>query len=93
MANEFQETVAIDLKFYNKSFVLVYIIDLCTCLSASVAIPNKNLETMLKFIFKIWVSVYRTPSKFLTENGSEFTNKEFINTLQITRYYSKNYCC
>lgn len=42
---------------------------------------------MLTFTFKIWVSIYGAPEKFLTDNGGEFANTEFIkmtNNLGIT---------
>ena len=77
MATEFQETVAMDLKFYD-SKILIHLVDYCTRLSASSFIPNKNSDTILTFIFKIWVSIYGAPEKFLTDNGGEFVNEKFI---------------
>ena len=77
MATEFQETVAMDLKFYD-SKILIHLVDYCTRLSASSFIPNKNSDTILTFIFKIWVSIYGAPEKFLTDNGGEFVNTKFI---------------
>ena len=77
MATEFQETVAMDLKFYN-SKILLHLVDHCTRLSASSFILNKNPNTILTFIFKIWVSVYGAPERFLTANGGEFANAKFI---------------
>lgn len=77
MATEFQETVAMDLKFYNNK-ILLHLIDHSTRLSASSFIPNKNPDTILTFIFKIWISIYGAPQKFLTDNGGEFANSKFI---------------
>ena len=34
--------------------------------------------TILTFIFKVWVSVYGAPEKFLANNGGEFANAKFI---------------
>ena len=42
MATEFQETVAIELKFYDSKFLL-HLVDHSTQLSASTFIPNKTL--------------------------------------------------
>ena len=76
-ATEFLETVAMDLKFYHGKIIL-HLIDHCTRLSASTLIPNKNPETIVKAIFKIWISVYGTTKSFLTDNGGEFANTQFI---------------
>ena len=77
MATKFQETVAMDLKFYNGKIIL-HLIDHCTRLSASALIPDKNPETIIKYTFKIWISVYGSAEKFLTDNGGEFANEKFI---------------
>ena len=77
MATEFQETIAMDLKFYNDK-ILLHLVNHSARLSASSFIPNKNLDTILTHIFKIWISVYAAPEKFLTDNGGEFANSKFI---------------
>ena len=77
MATEFQETVAMDLKFYSGK-ILLHLVDHSTRLSTSSFIPNKNPDTILTYIFKIWVPVYGAPEKFLTDNGGEFANSKFI---------------
>ena len=77
-ASQFQETVAMDLKFYREKIIL-HLIDHCTRLSASCVIPNKKPETIVKHIFKIWISVFGSPEKFLSDNGGEFANQVFIN--------------
>ena len=76
MATEFQETVAMDLKFYNGK--IVHLADHSTRLSASSFIPNKNPDTILTDMFKILISVYGTPEKFSADNGGEFANSKFI---------------
>ena len=76
MATEFQETVAMDLKFYNGKILNLF--DHSTWLSASWFMPNKNPDTVLTYIFEIWISVYGAPEKFLTDNGGEFANSKFI---------------
>ena len=77
MATNFQETVAMDLKFCHGK-ILLHLIDQCTRLSASCTIPDKNPDTVIKAIFKIWISVYGSAEKFLTDNGGEFANSDFI---------------
>ena len=77
MATEFQEVVAMDLKQY-KGRQILHLVDLCTRLSAAIFIPNKNKETIVKALFQIWISVYDGPKKFMSDNGGEFANSEFI---------------
>ena len=77
MANHFQDTVIMDLKIYHWQNIFP-LIGLCTCLSATTFIPNKNKETIIKHIFHVWIAVYGTPYKFLTDNGSEFANSKLL---------------
>ena len=76
-ASSFHETVKMDLIFCHGK-ILLHIIDLCTQLSASTVVSNKNPDTIIKAIFKIWISVYGSAEKFLTDNGKEFANNNFI---------------
>ena len=77
MTSNFQETVAMDFKFCHGK-ILLHIIDHCTQLSASTIVSNKNLDTIIKAIFKIWISSYGSAEKFLMDNGGEFANNNFI---------------
>ena len=79
MASRFQETVAMDLKYY-QGHTFLHLIDMCTCLSAATFVPNKNKDTILKAIFHIWIAVYGSQDKILVENGGEFANTEFNET-------------
>ena len=47
-------------------------------MSASNVVSNKNPDPIIKVIFKIWISVYGSAEKFLTDNGGEFANNNFI---------------
>jgi len=77
MAAEFQEVVAMDLKQYDGKQIL-HLVDVCTRLSAASFIPNKNKKTIVEALFKIWLAVYGAPKKFLSDNGGEFANSEFL---------------
>ena len=83
VASKFLECVAMDLKFYKK-YILLHLIDHATHLSASAVIPSKKPETIIKKIFQIWISVYGLPEKFLSDNGGEFANQEFVNMCEAT---------
>ena len=76
MSNLFLETVAMDLKHY-KSKILLHIVDHSSRLSASIIIPNKQPEPIIKYIFKSWISAFGSPAEFLTDNGGEFANSMF----------------
>ena len=58
-----------DLKFSHGK-ILLHINDHCTRLLASTVISNKYPDTIIKAIFKIWISVYGSAEKFLTDNDS-----------------------
>ena len=77
MATEFQETVAMDLKQY-KGKQILHLVDLCTRLSAATFIANKKSTTIVKALFQIWICVFGSPRKFMSDNGGEFANAEFI---------------
>ena len=77
LAAEFQDVVAMDLKQYNGKQIL-HLVDICTKLSAASFIPNKNKETIVEALFRIWLAVYGAPKKFLSDNGGEFANSEFL---------------
>ena len=72
-ATEFNEMVGMDLKQYDSKIIL-HLVDLCTRLSAACFIPNKKPSTIVNAIFKIWIAIYGSPIKFLSDNGGEFAN-------------------
>ena len=81
-ANSFQETVALDLKFYT-SKILLHLIDHATRYSACAMIPSKRPEQVVKAMFSHWISIFGPPRKFLSDNGGEFINQEFIDLCEV----------
>ena len=73
----FQDTVAMDLKFY-KGKILLHLIDHATHLSACTRVPSKHQESIIKGIFTHWISVYGPAKQFLKDNGGEFVNEDFV---------------
>ena len=65
-----------DLKWFRK-MQLLHLIDHATRLSACAIIRSKKKEVVIKEIFRIWISIYGCPEKFLSDNGGEFNNDEF----------------
>ena len=85
MSNQFQQTVAMDLKQFEGRFML-HMIDMCTRLSAGIFIPNKNKEIIIRAIFRIWIAVYGSPEKIVVDNSGEFakTSLKCVTTLEST---------
>ena len=75
MASTFNETIAVDLKVWNKYYFLV-IVDLATRFCAATVLTNKEASTIIKGLFMSWISVFGRPRKILTDNGREFNNVE-----------------
>ena len=76
-ANFFQDTVALDLKFY-QSRILIHLIDHATRYSACGQISSKRPEIVVKAMFSLWITIFGPPQKFLSDNGGEFINQEMI---------------
>ena len=75
-ANHFQETVAMDLKFYNKKICSLLLTTVQDCL-LPLSSPKKNPDTLIKATFKLWISVYGSAETFLYNNGGECANGDF----------------
>ena len=75
MALQFLECIAIDLKFYRKH-MLLQMIDHATLADL---ITSKKPYIIIREILQLWISVYRLPQKFLSDNGGELANDHFTN--------------
>ena len=80
MASTFQETVALDLKFYNGK-IIFHLIDHATRLSAGSIVPNKNPENIIKHMLKHWISVYGAAETFLSYNGGNLLTNNSLNSV------------
>ena len=77
LATVFNETVALDLKTYRNGYML-HMIDHATRYSQSCFIRNKQKATIVKAVIKFWIGILGSPDKFLSDNGGEFVNDEFV---------------
>ena len=77
LATEFNECEAMDLKHYKNDIWLLHLIDHATRFSASSVIKSKKSDVIIEQIYKIWISIFGAPVKFLSDNGGEFNNAEF----------------
>ena len=56
-ASDFNESVAMDLKFFDSKIVL-HIIDHFTRYSAACVIPSKHRDTIITYVLKCWISIF-----------------------------------
>ena len=77
LASSFNEVVAMDLKMFDGKWIL-HLIDHLSRFSAACFIKSKKPEEIIENIFKIWISVFGPPAKFLSDNGGEFMNSQFL---------------
>ena len=78
-----------DLKFYNGK-ILLHIIDHASRLSSGSRVSSKDPVVIIKSIFKNWIAVYGRPYKFLSDNGGEFMNHQFIDMCEKMNVSVKN---
>ena len=77
MTTNFQECVAMDLKFCSGNIIL-HLVNHAKRLSSSKIIKSKGPKEIIDNIFKIWMQIYGAPGKFLTYKGGEFANSQFL---------------
>ena len=75
-ASSFNESVAMDLKFFG-SLMVLHIIDHFTRYSAACVIPSKSRDIIIANVLKIWVSIFGTPLQLLCDMGKEFNNEDY----------------
>lgn len=75
LSTEFNETVAMDIKFIMGHPVL-HLIDHVTRYSAACRLNNKKPESVIQAILSHWIRIFGHPKYFLFDNGGEFDNKE-----------------
>ena len=76
-ASAFNETLAMDLFFYEGKIVL-HLIDHLTRFSAGRICKSKQPGEIIKAIFDCWISIFGAPGKILSDNGREFANEEML---------------
>ena len=76
-ARVFNQTVAMDLKEYSKNVWFLHLIDLATRYSAAAVIRSKDKDVIAKKLCQIWIAIFGSPHKFLSDNGGEFSNEVY----------------
>ena len=77
LADEFNETVAMDLKFFDGKIIL-HLVDHLTRFSTGIICKSKEPKEIVSAIIRSWVSIFGPPRKFLMDNGGEFANETMI---------------
>ena len=77
LATRVNECVGMDLKFHLGNIIL-HLVDHVSRLSLGCRLSSKKPEVIIKGIFKSWIQHRGAPQKFLTDNGGEFMNDQFL---------------
>ena len=57
---------------------MLHMIDHAMRYSHSCFIRNKQKATIIRAVIKFWIGIFGSPDKFLSDNGGEFINDEFV---------------
>ena len=79
-AKDFNDTVAMDIKEYDKgkNIYFQHMIDHKTRFSTAKVVRTKNKETVVQSVFTHWINVFGPPKQFMTDNGGEYVNSSFV---------------
>lgn len=76
LSKDFNESIAMDLKFY-KNKPILHIIDHATRFSAASVVRSKDRDVIISKVFEIWITFFGSPGQILSDNGGEFANEDF----------------
>ena len=75
IATTFNQTIAVDLKFFDNK-IIFHMIDLFSRFSRATIIPSKDPNIIIKHFLLHWVSIFSSPQTFFSDNGGEFENEQ-----------------
>ena len=78
----FNDIVAMDLKMLEDKTWILHAIDTLTRYSGVVPVRSKAAKEIVEKLFRIWISIFGRPNKFITDNGGEFINNDFTEMCQ-----------
>ena len=77
LVKDFNDVVALDLKQSNKTHYILYMIDLITKFTLGCFIKDKQPETIIDSVMKLWIgSGFGAIKKHLADNGGEFASEQ-----------------
>lgn len=77
MAEDYNQTVAIDLHELKKNVWYFHMIDEFTRFSAAAIITSKQSSVIVNNFMKHWIAVHGPSKAVLSDNGAKFNNEEF----------------
>ena len=79
LAKSFNDVVAMDLKEWRKGTYILYLIDMFSRFTVARWIRNKSPPVIIENMMVMWMGAgLGSPKKFITDNGGEFANREFL---------------
>ena len=79
LGTDFNQVMCIDLKeVEHKKTWFLPLIDSVTRYSQACLVHTKHQDEIIRQIYRIWISYFGCPKKFLSDNAGEFANKSFI---------------
>ena len=78
LVNDFNDVLAIDLKFVtvnNRKYTILHLIDAFTRFSAASIVSSKHKEVIVATTMKQWVATFGKPKSLFSDNGGEFNNE------------------
>ena len=76
MAREFNEVVAMDLKYWRKGLWILHLVDMFSRYTMSEIILRKKPEEVIHAIMVCWIGVFGVMKAVLSDNGGEFSSDE-----------------
>ena len=76
MASDFNECVAMDLKYWKPGFWILHLIDMFSRYTVSVFVSRKKPVDILENVIKHWIGHYGVMKRILSDCGGEFNNAE-----------------
>ena len=76
LASDFNEVVAVDLKYLKPNLWILHMIDVYSRFSQSVLITSKQPKVIIEAIIENWVGIFGVMGKgLISDNGGEFCNQ------------------
>ncbi|XP_077974967.1 uncharacterized protein LOC144430759 [Styela clava] len=76
-ANDFNQTVAVDLHQLGSDMWYLHMIDHFTRYSRAAIVRNKFSSTIVKKFMQNWIGIFGSPARILSDNGGEFDSEVF----------------
>ena len=76
LAREFNQVVAMDLKYWKKGLWILHLVDVFSRYTMSDFITRKKPEDVINVIMSCWIAVFGVMKSIMSDNGGEFSSEE-----------------